>query len=567
MLIALILAAALAQTAPGATLDHTEPPGANFDKAEFRLWMPDGVDRVQATLVLVPGSNGDGRPMADDPFWQEFATQQQLALVACRFTDKPHDQIVHRGIRQRVARAAARRCSTRSTARLASKHPELATAPLLLWGMSAGGQFDYEFVAWKPERVAAFVVNKGGIYYTALAPKAAREVPGLLFIGEKDLDSRINTISGLSAVNRRGGALWALTEEPGVGARRRAFARARRDPLRGGSAAAHRHRRTRADRSEIGLHCRSEDADVRSRERCAGRYGTDGVATNARRRQSMAGRGQQHAVRSVTSGAAAPAHVAIVGSGFGGLGAAIRLKRDGIDDFVILERAGDVGGTWRDNTYPGCACDVESHLYSLSFALEPGWTRRFSRQPEIWRYLQRLARDHDLLSHIRFHHEVRQADWDAAARCWRIDTSQGAVVARTLVVATGPLSAPSVPDLPGLDAFQGRAFHSANWDHAYDLAGKRVAVVGTGASAVQFIPEIRKRADRVTVFQRTPAWVIPRPDAPIPEWRRRLYARMPAVQRAVRFLIYLYREAWIVVFRHPAVMRRVQKLAERFLEQ
>ena len=276
--------------------------------------------------------------------------------------------------------------------------------------------------------------------------------------------------------------------------------------------------------------------------------------------------------------AAHPVRVAIIGSGFGGLGAAIRLKQDGIDDFVILERAGDVGGTWRDNTYPGCACDVESHLYSLSFAPEPGWTWRFSRQPEIWRYLQRLARQHDLLPHIRFHHDVLGADWWTAHAvaerpgspdrpCWRIETSRGVVWARVLVAATGPLSAPAMPDVPGLERFEGGAFHSAQWDHDCELRGARVAVVGTGASAIQFIPEIQKQVARLVVFQRTPAWVIPRPDAPIPEWRRRLYARSPLVQRAVRFLIYLYREAWIVVFRHPAVMARFERAALRFLER
>ncbi len=217
MIIALAFAAALAQSPAGTTLDFTVPPGANFDKAEFRLWVPPGAVPLQAALVLVPGSNGDGRPMADEPFWQEFAARQRLAIVACRFTDKPHDQSfieeyvnVSRGSGQALLDALSAFASK-------SGHAELASAPLLLWGMSAGGQFDYEFVAWKPERVVAFVVNKGGIYYTALAPKAAREVPGLLFIGEKDLDSRITMISGLAALNRRGGALWALTEEPGVG--------------------------------------------------------------------------------------------------------------------------------------------------------------------------------------------------------------------------------------------------------------------------------------------------------------------------------------------------------------
>lgn len=202
---------------PGMTLDETVPPGANFDKAEFRFWLPAGATTIRALIVLVPGSNGDGRPMAGDAFWQEFATKQQLALVACRFTDKPHDQSfiedyvnVSRGSGQALLDAIG-------TFAGRSKHPEVAHAPLLLWGMSAGGQFNYEFVAWKPERVAAFIVNKGGIYYSALLSKAARAVPGFLFVGEKDLQSRIETITGLFAVNRRGGAVWALVVEPGAG--------------------------------------------------------------------------------------------------------------------------------------------------------------------------------------------------------------------------------------------------------------------------------------------------------------------------------------------------------------
>src|SRR5688500_14237491 len=140
--------------------------------------------------------------------------------------------------------------------------------------------------------------------------------------------------------------------------------------------------------------------------------------------------------------------IAIIGSGFGGLGAAIRLKREGIDDFVVLERADDVGGTWRDNTYPGCACDVESHLYSFSFALEPDWSYRFSRQPEIWRYLQRCAHGFGITPHIRFHHKVEAAKWDEGARRWQIETSKGRLTAAVIVLATGPLSEPVLPDLP-----------------------------------------------------------------------------------------------------------------------
>jgi cation diffusion facilitator CzcD-associated flavoprotein CzcO len=260
-------------------------------------------------------------------------------------------------------------------------------------------------------------------------------------------------------------------------------------------------------------------------------------------------------------------HVAIIGSGFGGLGAAIRLKQDGVDDFVIVERADDVGGTWRDNTYPGCACDVESHLYSFSFAPEPGWSHRFSRQPEIWRYLQRCAREFNILPHLRFRHEVRAATWDEHVRSWRIETTQGSLTANLLVMASGPLSEPVLPQLDGLDRFEGRRFHSAQWDHTFELSGRRVAVIGTGASAVQFIPEIQKQVAHLDLYQRTPAWVMPRPDASIAEWRRGMYRHFPILQQAARLIIYVYREAWVVLFRHPRVMQRAQQMALRHLQR
>jgi poly(3-hydroxybutyrate) depolymerase len=211
-------AAAFAHTQAAATttIDEAAAPGDNYDKAEFRLWYPKGAGLLQAVVVLVPGSNGDGRAQVDDPVWQAFATRHNLALLGCRLTDKPHQQgfieeyvSVSRGSGQAMLDALGRLAKR-------SGHPELETAPFLLWGMSAGGQFNYEFVAWKPERVIAFVVNKGGIYYSALLSKSARSVPGILFVGGKDLEFRTNTIVGLFAVNRRGGALWALTEEPGA---------------------------------------------------------------------------------------------------------------------------------------------------------------------------------------------------------------------------------------------------------------------------------------------------------------------------------------------------------------
>ena len=207
----------LEATAQSTALDETIPPGPNFDKAEFRMWLPKDSGPVRAVVVLVPGSNGDGRPMADDVFWQEFATKQKVALLGCRFTDKPHDQSfiedyvnVSQGSGQALLDVLGKYAAR-------TNHPEVASAKLLMWGMSAGGQFNYEFTAWKPERVAAFIVNKGGIYYSALVSKAARAVPGLLFVGGTDLQSRIDTITGLFAVNRRGGASWALVVEPGLG--------------------------------------------------------------------------------------------------------------------------------------------------------------------------------------------------------------------------------------------------------------------------------------------------------------------------------------------------------------
>ena len=213
----MLAACAAARTVSAATLDLTGAPGNNYDKANFRLWIPDGAGPLRAVVVLVPGSNGDGRPQADDEFWQTFATRNRLALVGCQFTDKTHDQMfiehyvdVSKGSGQALIDALA-------AFALRANHPELASAPLLLWGMSAGGEFNYEFVAWKPERVLAFIVNKGNVYYTALAPQAARSVPGILFTGEKDLEFRVSTIVGLFAVNRRAGALWAYAEEPGIG--------------------------------------------------------------------------------------------------------------------------------------------------------------------------------------------------------------------------------------------------------------------------------------------------------------------------------------------------------------
>lgn len=259
--------------------------------------------------------------------------------------------------------------------------------------------------------------------------------------------------------------------------------------------------------------------------------------------------------------------VAIIGTGFAGIGAAVRLMEDGERDLVLLERADDVGGTWRDNTYPGCACDVESHLYSFSFAPNPGWTHDFSPQPEIWAYLRGVADRFGVMPHIRLGHEVVEAAWDHAARRWRIRTTRGDLTAQVLVMAAGALSDPAYPRIPGLETFAGPAFHTARWDHGVDLRGRRVAIVGTGASAVQIVPEIQPVVAHLDLYQRTPAWIIPRRGGEIGARKRRLFRRVPAAQRGLRAAIYAFREAFALGFRHPRLMGQVQAAAERHLRR
>jgi cation diffusion facilitator CzcD-associated flavoprotein CzcO len=259
--------------------------------------------------------------------------------------------------------------------------------------------------------------------------------------------------------------------------------------------------------------------------------------------------------------------IAIIGTGFGGLGMAIRLKQRGFDDFVVLERAQDVGGTWRDNTYPGCACDVESHLYSFSFAPNPRWSRMYSPQPEIWQYLRECADRHGLRPRIRFGHELTGASWDQDGGFWHLETTRGPVLARVLVSAMGALCEPRLPEIPGIEQFEGKSMHSARWDHDYPLEGKRVAVIGTGASAIQFVPEIQPKVAGLLLFQRTPAWVIPHLDRPITAAERRRIARYPLLQRAWRARIFVLREGMGLAFRHPAMMKALQKIALRHMRK
>ncbi|GHB37790.1 Baeyer-Villiger monooxygenase [Streptomyces viridiviolaceus] len=256
--------------------------------------------------------------------------------------------------------------------------------------------------------------------------------------------------------------------------------------------------------------------------------------------------------------------VAVVGSGFGGLGAAVRLRREGITDFVVLERADSVGGTWRDNSYPGCACDVPSHLYSFSFAPNPDWPRTFSGQRHIRAYLEHVADTFGLRPHIRFDSEVKRMAWDAERLCWDIETASGNLSADVVVSATGPLSDPKVPDIPGLDSFPGKVFHSARWDHDYDLAGKRVAMIGTGASAIQIVPSIQPQVSRLTLFQRTPAWVMPRMDRAISGVERALHRALPVTTQLRRGLLWGIRELQVQAFtKHPEELGFVERIAKR----
>ncbi|WP_411106953.1 flavin-containing monooxygenase [Streptomyces sp. cmx-4-9] len=255
--------------------------------------------------------------------------------------------------------------------------------------------------------------------------------------------------------------------------------------------------------------------------------------------------------------------VAVIGSGFGGLGAAVRLRREGITDFVVLERADSVGGTWRDNSYPGCACDVPSHLYSFSFAPNPDWPRTFSGQPHIRAYLEHVADTFGLRPHVRLNSDVQLMRWDAQELRWEIETSSGGLTADVVVSATGPLSDPKTPEIPGLDGFPGKVFHSARWDHDYDLAGKRVAMIGTGASAIQIVPAIAPQVERLTLFQRTPPWVMPRTDRAITAAERWLHRRLPFTRAARRGLLWGIRELQVSAFtKRPKQLGLVESLAK-----
>jgi cation diffusion facilitator CzcD-associated flavoprotein CzcO len=262
-----------------------------------------------------------------------------------------------------------------------------------------------------------------------------------------------------------------------------------------------------------------------------------------------------------------PLDVAILGAGVSGLCMGIQLKRAGITSFAIFEKSQDVGGTWLDNSYPGSGCDVPSHLYSFSFEPNPEWSRAFSPQPEIQRYLRHCAEKYDLLGQIHFGTEIVGASFDANAGLWRIRSAAGEeITAKALVSGLGQLNRPHIPDLPGLASFEGTTFHSARWNHAHDTTGEKVAVVGNGASALQFIPEIAKTAERVTIFQRSANWVIPRNDRRISEAQKERFRRHPALLHALRAFIWFMLEIRFFAFlRESWFSRRMTRMATEYL--
>jgi len=260
--------------------------------------------------------------------------------------------------------------------------------------------------------------------------------------------------------------------------------------------------------------------------------------------------------------------IVVVGTGFSGIAMGVMLKKAGIDSFTILEKANDIGGTWRDNTYPGAACDVPSHLYCFSFEPKPDWSRFFSPQQEIHEYLRHCVRKYDLARHIRFGSAVTGAEFDASSGTWTVRVEgREPMKARAVVLGNGALHKPSLPDIPGREDFEGRLFHSAQWDHGYDLAGKTVAVIGTGASAIQFVPEIAPKVEQLHVFQRTPPWIVPKPDRRMGRREQAAYRRFRPLRWLLRVLIYWVMEARALGFVvSPRLMKLFERQARKFLE-
>ncbi|MCJ8146922.1 NAD(P)/FAD-dependent oxidoreductase [Acinetobacter sp. A3.8] len=265
-----------------------------------------------------------------------------------------------------------------------------------------------------------------------------------------------------------------------------------------------------------------------------------------------------------------PSHIYdtfVVGAGISGIAAAIRLEKAGLNNYKVIERASEVGGTWRDNRYPGCGCDVPSALYSYSFAPSAKWNYLFAKQPEILNYLTEVSKNFDVRKNIQFDTELLSAKWDDETHLWTLETNQGTYQSKTAIFATGPITEPQIPQLDGLDGFTGEMFHSARWNHDYDLTGKRIAVIGTGASAIQFVPQIQPLAKELFVFQRTAPWVVPKPDMPLGDFSKSLIAKYPAIQRNWRKTVAQSLNLINFGLRNPTFLKPVDALFKQVLKQ
>jgi len=261
--------------------------------------------------------------------------------------------------------------------------------------------------------------------------------------------------------------------------------------------------------------------------------------------------------------------ILIIGTGFAGIGMGIRLKQAGIHDFIIVEKGNEVGGTWRDNFYPGAACDVQSHLYSFSFEPNPAWSRPFAPQEEILAYLKHCADKHGLYGHIRFDTALLEGRYDEQHGLWRTKTSRGGSIdARVVVTGCGAFNKPVIPAIPGVDDFAGDILHTARWNSRIELRDKRVAVIGTGASAIQVVPPLAQAVQKLSLFQRTPPWIMPKPNRPFSARRRSLYRKLPLLQRLERAKLYLRNELFAIgFFTHPKLMKAGEDFARSYLER
>ena len=263
-----------------------------------------------------------------------------------------------------------------------------------------------------------------------------------------------------------------------------------------------------------------------------------------------------------------PVHVydtIVVGAGISGIAAAHKMNQVGYDNYIVLEKASRVGGTWRDNNYPGCGCDVPSALYSFSFSPSHKWSHLFAKQPEILTYLEEVVEKYSLGEKIEFNNELLGAKWDKSKHLWSLETSQGPYQAKTVIFTTGPITEPSMPKLKGIETFKGEMFHSARWNHAYDLTGKRVAVIGTGASAIQFIPQIQPLAKKLFVFQRTAPWVLPKADMDLNDIAKSVIARFPVIQQTWRNSIAQILNGINFGLRHPKILKPINGLSRQLL--